>query len=330
MKQLEEGHSPGWLKKVWGQYQQRKSEEDAIRQTTEKVVEIADPHIRGVSRYWKTLRMPVTDATGYCASLVEVIPGPVHLSRDRYHDDPMVKAVFASSDALEEFLRISPELRELRKSGGVGTVVALMTMSLEEKTIYGHQVEGGVLMRDVAQRAVNFYDHRLVAPSSDIDSTRQGVINRGLEVLATMAMQKIETLQGQKAELQQKREYLRATLKILRGRTHMLEAFAVPAEGKWEEYRKAEKILAEVDAELDKIKDTIGQPEQSLACLGGVLKNPTDALIVGRQSMRLNWINVRVDQTPEMEGSEVTLAEFAVPEVMQRSAMFVSFSGDAM
>jgi len=330
MKQLENGYPQGWLKKFWGRYQQHKTEEEAIRKATEKVVEIADPHIRGVSRYWKALRMPVTGATEYCASLLDVIPGPVQLSRDNYHEDPRVKAVFASSDALEEFLRISPELTELRKQGGAGTVVALMTMSMEEKTIYGYQKDGDTVMRDVAQRAVNFYDHRLVAPSFNIDSTRQGVISRGLEVLATMAMQQIETLQGQKAELQHKREYLRATLKILGGKSHMLEVFATPDPGKWEEYRKAEKILAEVDEELGRIRDTIGQPEQSLAYLDGVLKKPTDALTVGQQTMRLNWMNVRVEKIPEAEGNDITLAEFAVPEVIQRSALFVSFPGKAI
>ncbi|SHO43532.1 hypothetical protein [Desulfopila aestuarii] len=330
MIQQDAEQSQGWLKKYWGRYQQRKIEEMAIRKATENVVEIADPHIRGVRRYWKALRAPVSGATEYCASLLEAIPGPVHLSRDNYHDDPRVKAVFASSDALEDFLRISPELMELRKQGVAGTVMALMTMSLEEKTIYGYQKDGDVVMRDAAQRAVNFYDHRLVAPSFDIDSTRQGVIRRGLEVMATMAMEKIETLQGKKAELQQKREYLRATLKILGGKTHMMEVFAAPEPGKWEEYRKAEKILAEVDAELGKIRDTIGQPEQSLAYLDGVLKNPKDVLVVGQQTMRLNWMNVRVEKTPDAEGNDITLAEFAVPEVIQRSALFVSFSGSAI
>lgn len=330
MKKNEEGQPQGWLKKIWGAYQQRKIEDETIRSATEKVVEIADPHIRGFSRYQKALRLPVTGATEYCASLLDAIPGPVNLSRDSYHEDPRVKAVFPSPDALEEFLRITPELAELRKHGGTETVVALMTMSLEEKTIYGYQKDGEVVMRDVAQRAVNFFDHRLVAPAFDLEITRQGVISRGLEVLATMAMEKIETLQGQKAELQQKREYLRATLKILGGKTHMMEAFAMPEPGKWEEYRKAERILAEVDAELGGIRDTIGQPEQSLAFLGGVLQNPTSALTVGRQTMRLNWMNVRVEKIPQEEGNEITLAEFAVPEVIHRSALFVSFSGNAI
>jgi len=328
MKRVEDEKSHGWLKKYWGRYQQHKLEEKAIRTTTEKMVEIADPQIRGVFRYWKSLRMPVSGAASYCTSLLEAIPGPVHLSRENYHEDPRVKAVFASSDSLEEFLRISPELMAIRKRGPVsGTMVALMTMSKEEKTIYGYQKDGDMVMRDVVQRAVNFYDHRLVAPAVDLDLTREGVINRGLEVLATIAMERIETLQGKKAELQQQKEYLRAALKILGGKTHMLEAFATPEPGKWEEYRKTERLLAEVEAELLEVRKDIGQPEQSLKYLDEVLNKPADALVVEQETMRLNWMNVRVENVPDAEGKDITLAEFTVPNVIQRSALFVTFGG---
>ena len=227
-----------FLKQLWKQFQQHTRERSIVRKAIEDLVEIADPGIRGVSRYWKPLHSPVANATAYCSSLLEVIPGPFHLSKDNYHETPAVKALFPSAEALEEFLRISPELSALRRQEPIpGTLVALMTMSREEKTIYDYQQEGDTVMRDVAQRAVNFSDHRLVAPSPDLVASRRGVVDRGLEVLATIAMEQIETLQGKKAELQQKKAYLKAALRILGGKAHMLEVFASPEPGKWEEYR---------------------------------------------------------------------------------------------
>lgn len=330
MEKAEKQKAGSWFSGVWQQYQHKKAGDAVIDQATERVVDIADPHIRAAGRYRKALRMPVEAARQYCTSLLAKVPGPVLLSRDRYHDDPQVKAVFASPESLEELLRLSPELSQLRDQGHAGPVMALMTMSLEEKTIFGYQREGEIVMRDVAQRAVNFYDHRLVAPAADIALTREGVVRRGLEVLATVAMERIETLQGKKAELQQKREYLRAAMKILSGRTQVLEMFAAPEPGKREEYRKAEELLAEVDRELLEVRDLIGRPEQSLAFLDGVLRNPADSLIVGQRTMRLNWMNVRVEGQAESDGHDVTLAEFSVPEIVNRSAMLVCFDGSSM
>lgn len=320
-----------FLKTLWERFQQRKNERSVVRKAIEDLVEIADPGIRGISRYWKPLRSPVTSATAYCSSLLEVIPGPLHLSRDNYHDNPIVNALFPSAEALEDFLRICPELSAFRRQGPVsGTMMALMTMSREEKTIYDYRQEGDTVMRDVAQRAVNFSDHRLVAPALDLDASRQGVVDRGLEVLATIAMEQIETLQGKKAELQQRKAYLKAALRILGGKAHMLEVFASPEPGKWEEYRKTEKFLAEVENELAKVDESIGRPEQSLDHLSAILRSPEKALTAQQQNIRLDWKNVRVENLPDAKGNEITFAEFAIPDVMERSAVFVSFAGSSI
>lgn len=316
----------GWVGDLWRQYQARRMNNVVLRQATEDVVKIADPFIRQASRYRKVLRTPVSGAMEYCRSLIDAIPGPVILSRGRYYDDPLVKSLFVSPEQLEEVLYISPETKALREQGYTGEIVALLTMLHEEKTIFGYKQEGEIIRRDVAQQAVNFFDHRIVAPTDDLTRTKHGIVNRGLEVLATVAMERITTLKARKAELREKREYLKAILKILRGKSHMLEMFAAPDPGKLQEFRKAEKILAEVTQELEQLQEKITYPEHSLGYLEEIMQKPDDSLVVRNQSFRLNWMNVRVDNQPESEGNEINLAEFAVREEFRRSAVLVTFS----
>lgn len=322
------GGNEGWFGAVWRQYQERRAGAEVLRQATEQVVETADPVIRQARGYRKVLRTPVAGAMDYCRSLIDALPGPVVLSRSRYHADPLVKAIFASPDELEEVLRISPETTRLREQGSRGEVVAMMTMLKQEKTVFGHQQEGEIIRRDVAQRAVSFYDHRIVAPSPDLERTRDGIVRRGLEVLATVAMEGITTLRSRKAELREKREYLKGILKIMGGKSHVLEIFAAPDPEHLEQYRKAERALAEVERELEELREQMATPEHALNYLQGVMHKAGNELVVQDQTFRLNWMGVRVEDQPESEGNDITLAEFSLREEFRRSAVLVKFSLD--
>ena len=297
----------GWLKDKWQKYQSQRTNEERLRQATEQVVEVADPAIRQARRYRNALRSPVAGAMEYCNTIVESIPGPVELSRRGYHAHPLVKSLFASPDELEEVLRISPETNALREQGQHGEVVALLTMTRQERTIFGHQQHGEMIMRDVPQQAVSFTDHRVVSPGTNINWTKDRLAHRGLEVLATVAMERITTRKARKAELQERKVYLKAVLKILGGKSHMLEMFASPDPDKREEYRKAEKKLAEVEQELAEVRDQIGTPEHSLGYLEEIMRRPEDNIAVQNQSLRLNWMGVRVDEMPDVEGDEITV-----------------------
>ena len=318
--------SGGWIGNIWSQYRTRRDNEEVLRQATEQVVKVADPVIRQARRYRKVLRTPVSGAMDYCQSLIDAVPGPVTLSRSQYHADPLVKALFASPDELEEVLRISPEVTALRKQGHTGKVSAMLTMLHQEKTIFVHKQEGDIVRRDVQQRAVNFSDHRIVAPAGDFNRARTGIVHRGLEVLATIAMERITTLKSRKAELRQKREYLKGMMKILGGRNYMHEMFATPDPDKREEFRKAEKALVVVEQELTELQEKMTYPEHSLGHLEKIMRKPADTLVVRSQTFRLNWMGVRVEDEPGAEGNEITLAEFSIHEELRRSAVLVTFS----
>jgi hypothetical protein len=199
-------------------------------------------------------------------------------------------------------------------------------MQRQEKTIFGHQQVGELLMRDMAQRAVSFTDHLIVAPDADLERAKAGIVNRGLEVLATVAMEEITTLRARKAELQEHREYLKAAVKILGGKNRRLATFATPDPGKWEELHKAEKALAGVEKELAELQQQITYPEQSLEHLEKIMRKPEELLRVQNQTFRLNWMGVRVEDMPENEGDDITLAEFSVQEDVKRAAVMVTFA----
>jgi len=315
----------GWINKLRQRLHDRTTEDDSVTLATEHAVEIADPVIRQANRYRQLLRDPVAGAMTYFRSLAENIPGPVILHRNRYHDDPLVKALFASPEELDEVLRLSPEVNALRQQGHTGEMVAMMTMFQNERTIFGSKQDGEMLLREVQMQAVSFSDHRIVAPNPDLESTKTGIVNRGIEVLATVAMERITTLRARKAELTGRREYLKAMAKIYSGKSFRQEMFAPPDIKDREELRKIDQLLDEVNKELEELQAQIALPEQSLTYLEEILRQPDKMLRASMQCLRLNWMGVRVDDEPDSQGNDITLAEFHLQDELRRSAVLVSF-----
>lgn len=323
-----QGNSRGIIDRAsrfWRQHKAGKEEDENLSAVIERVIDIADPAIRRAGHYRKILRTSIVAAMDYFASVIDQIPGPIHLSKNTYFDNPTVKALFVSSDELESILHLSPDVDALRKSGFTGEAVALLTMTKEEKTIFGHQKQGEMIMRDVAQRAVNFVDHRVVAPSADLAAAKVGIVDRGLEVLATVAMERITNLRSKAAELREKREYLKGAIRIFSGKTRAQSRFAFPDPAMTEQLHQAEQTLASVETELEAVVKSLTYPEDALRYLQEVMQKPADSLTVHRQAIKLNWMNVRVNGTSDDGCHEIALAEFSLSEELRRSAVFVTF-----
>jgi hypothetical protein len=199
-------------------------------------------------------------------------------------------------------------------------------MTKHEKTVLGHQKMGELIMRDVAQQTVNFTDHRIVAPSANVGSAKVSIVKRGVEVLATVAMERITKLRTTISELRQKRDYLTGAVKIKRGRSQIQTSFSLPDPILTEELKKAKDTLASVEDELQEALKTLSYPDDSLRYLIEIIQDPSRLLAVDSHSIFLNWMNVLVDKQSDIKGNEIVLAEFTLMEELKRYGVFVVFT----
>jgi len=309
--------------KLWQGLQRKKAQREGLERTIEDIVDIADPTIRRASHYQRTLRQAVMDASSYCSDIIGIVPGPVRLSKESYGNEPVIHALFTKAEDVELLIKNSPDVEELRRTGFQGDAVGLLTMDKEEKTVFGHEKHGEMIQRDVAQRTVNFSGHRIVAPCPDLEQARQGVIHRGLEVLATVAMEKITNLRTEISELRQKRDYLGGYIQILNGRSKLHSRFAVPDPEMQEELEKAKTSKAEVEAELQGRLEDLSYPKDSLRHLKEIMQQPSHTLTMGTTSLRLNWMNVLLDAKSEEGFETITLAEMSLSQGLHRYGTFV-------
>jgi len=313
------------LRNMWLRHQAERERQAVLGKQLEHVIDIADPEIRKAKGYRRQLIGHIGMVKKYCAGIIESIPGPVQLGSDTYFDDPTVKALFVSPEHLQEVIQRSPEAKDLNKSGYHGQVVALMTMTLEEKTVFGQRQQGEMILRDVAERAVNFVDHKLVAPANDLASAKRNLSEHGLEVLATFAMEKISSLRSRIAGLKEKKEYLKAAVKILGGKSSAHYRYTVPDRALQEKLIKAEEGLGEIEKELVEVQRELSSPDDALHILSDIINAPEKVITLQPQVLRLNWMNVKVEATSG-EGHRIELAEFDFPDNVKRSAIFVTFA----
>lgn len=297
-----------------------------VRDAIDMVVEIADPRIRQIRRYRRHMAPSVRDALEYCTDLVGSLRGPVRLSRSQYHADPLVKALFASPDELEEVLRLAFINAEEGDGKGREETFALLTMARQEKTIFTHGRNGDMVMRDMQKQTVNFVDHRVVTPSTDLEVLRTRLRTRALEVLATVAMEHIAELRGELAELREHKIRLKTMLTVLGGRNHTLELLAQPSRETARKIQAVKEELHQVDSSIAEVRKKVELPQDSLLLLQQCLERVGELLTSGEQRLRLNWMNVRVEADPDEEGNDIELTELALKDELRRSAVLVTFN----
>lgn len=322
------GNAHSWVSRFRQRFRQKRTQEHELRVTIEKIVDLVDPDIRQVRRYQQVLRQPVIAAMEHCGTMVEQIPGPVRLDRGRYYADPLVRTVFVSAEQMKEIVNGAVENGSGQEWQGEKEAVALLTMTRTERTIFTHEQQKNMVVGDVAKRTINFVDHRIVEPTPSLTRTKIRLQHRGIEVMATLALEKIDTLRAGIAELRERKIHLQSMRRILGGRNHALNLFSRPSVENSNKIQRINGQLAELDAELEVVQDRLATPADSLLLLRQHIESIADSITVRQKQLRVDWMNVLQDEQIGDEGQDIALAELSFGEDMQRWAVMVKFPLD--
>lgn len=314
----------------WNQYSERKERQrqkaSELAELTERMVQESAPGIRKVPGYRQQLQKPVESALGYIEGLISSIPGPVSLSAELWDKDPLVHALFVSPDEIRSLLQDCAELKSFFQKSGVKTAVALLTALKKERTVFGLAQEGEIMRRDVAQTAVEFYDHRIVAPAATEAEKRLNLVQRGLSVLASYTIEEILRIHSVREELVEERRMLAAQLKIKYSRHRSLERLLAGGNPDDDKEEQAQQLLGEIDQQLEGLEPVSGKPQEFLGKLEKILLGPGDFLTGRTIRMRLNWMGVKLNEESTENGRVITLSELEIPGRVKRVAVLASVS----
>jgi hypothetical protein len=286
-----------------------------VAEVIEAVVDAVEPRIRLQSRYQQKLDGCVRRSIAHLRTMAAVLPEPMVLARAAWSSDPHVNAFFATPDDVPQSLGRSRELRAFfadPANRDVPEAYALLAMKKVERTVYAPQLQGEVLRHDVAQITVSFSDHHLIAPGATLVATRVDVGRRILQRLAQVALSRIIELDMKAAELEQRKAYLGARLRMLHlARDGMEGLVSDPA--------SIAAQIDEVERDLGKTVDGYIETKASLATLDAythhvedVFSHPEQHLSLVSTPLRVNRMGIRVEDDSGGPVNDLTLAELSI------------------
>ena len=316
------------IKDRWNQSRElkkrKRKKDDTIVEWIDRMLQESDPSIRKVPGYREQLRQPFENAMGYLEGLISSIPGPFSISADQWDKDPLTHSLFVDPNEIKSLLQKCAELKSFFQTTGAKTAVALITATKKERTIFGTGMEGEIIRRDVPQVAVEFYDHRVVAPAASEDENRQELVHRGLYVLASNALEEFMRIKSLIEELNGERRILDYKLKIHTTRERGIQRLLAGTLEPDSEIEQARQLLGEIDKQLMEFEQGSGTSKDFLRKLEKILFSAGNFLTEKAITMRLDWMGIKQDDVSAESGNEINLAELEIPERAKRVAVLAS------
>ena len=309
------------LSSITGQSQHNQPENEFI----DYIVNTVEPKLKQVRGYRKRLLEPIRICREHCKAIVAEIPGPIYLKRTGYNDDPVIKAAFAGSEKIEDFLnRIDKETSQTESPGTEH--VALLTMKSTETTIFGSRKLGNMIVGDAAMRCITFTDHQVVGLATTLAKSREALEKYCFEIIAEAAARELSEIRTKLVDLRQRKEWLRAMNKMFGcGKGAGMGCVFVPFDPeKLKKQQELEQKLVETESEIATARNQTEKPEDWLTIVENFLSKPEEILSMRPVSLRLNWSNVLTDD-PDEKAETITFATFTLADEMQREGVLVAY-----
>jgi hypothetical protein len=193
--------------------------ETLIERAIERAVDGTDSRLRLVPGYRKRLREPVIQAIDHVVALVDGIPATVAAGPGSYRNDVRLAALFASAGEMQQVFARDRALSEYLSGGeglGAERVTALLMARREEKHIFGMDLVGDQVRREVAQVTVSFSGHHLLEPRIAEEECRRFLKRRAFDHLLALALAQIAESRVERADLTRQRDLLQRKLRTMK------------------------------------------------------------------------------------------------------------------
>jgi hypothetical protein len=257
-----------------------------VRKALDRVGEIVDPLLQSAPGFERELTPAVEHVLGYCEGLIAALPGPIDINRQAFSGDPLVHALFATADDIDQMLGRSQAVRDFLAEPQCWEseyFYAMFAARRQQKKQLGIGQQGNVLQNDVPQVVVYFSDQTLVEPHCNLEVTLENLRCRGLESLLRTFHDHVETLRSERDGLRADVSMQRAHLTVLRGKS--------PGP----EFATHTRHLAELDARLREKAASL-LPEALLAALADYLREPEASLGLSPVSITVDRLGVVSEQ----------------------------------
>ncbi len=301
---------------AWQEIKQWLHERHLENEVLDHLVDTVDPQMKKVRGHRDKLREPLTICKSYGNDLVATIPGPILADRKKWSASPQLKALFAGSENPEQLLAVEPDSESAN--------YLLLTMTRTEKTIFGRQKSGEMVVGDAAMKTVTFTDHEVFPLGSTETEAREALEQLSIENIILIASRKLVAVLEEFSDLHQQKSSLKAMSKMFGGAGRSHNVFGVQTFEQREKLEKVTELLEETEHDLELYRSKLETPKQRLDSLVEYLSHPEKILTSQPFSLVLDWRNVIVDEQDE-KAVTLELTQFSLPDANQRDGVLIGF-----
>jgi len=286
-----------------------------IADTIEVIVDAVEPRVRLHSGYQAKLEGCVRDTIAHLRAIGREGLDPVLLTRAAWSDDPRVNAFFATADDVRACLGRSRELRAFfddPDNRDATEAFALLGMKKDERTVLGMDLQGDAVRQDVAQVAVNFSDHRIIAPASTLAAARLEIGRRIIRRLAQDALSRIIALDMKATELQEHKAYLAARLRVLNLARDGMEGLVRDPATIGEQIKAVERELKQTVDGYIEAKASLATLESYIKHIQEVFAHPEQHVTLTHTPLRMSRMGIKVEENFQGLVNDLSLAELAI------------------
>ena len=279
----------------------------------ERIIQLTNPRLRFARRYKPRLLPAVQTAMEYGRSLVAGAAPEREASAAAWPSDIYLRAYFATAgDLARAFSRSTDLCAWFDRNPGAQTASVVLSMLLVERKVLGVALVGTELRRDVPQTTVSFTDYRArICGTSDAE-LRQDVERRVVDQLALIGIGIAADDQSRREMLEQERALLRARLRMLESQGAGLTALG-GKEVDASQYDRLHTDLAINEQALKVLATGSEVLDYQLERMREVLASPQEHFSVSAKRLRLNRMNVVVDETDPQPAETLELQVARVP-----------------
>lgn len=302
-----------WFKNRPGQYDPDRVSDELVDWALNKAIALTNPRLRLLADYRSRLQPAVETTIEFLRAQISVMPAVHSLSSNAWSSDPALRAFFVAPADIPAVLGGSNNLCTLfAKFPELDAAYLILGMAIKERRTFGMALHGDVVQRDVAQTSVSFSDHRARLCGRDERRLRRIVGVEVFEYLVAHALSEIGEERNERRELQENRSLIRARLRLLQQHGPGLGSMFGSAPAAHSEQARLDAELLDNERQLEALGDGEAALESELETLKSVLGAPQRHLRFAAQSLRLDTLNVVLDDTSTEPATKV---DFALAEL---------------
>jgi hypothetical protein len=318
-----------FLTKLKDKFDQARANEvrpcDELWEAVDLVVKLSHPNIHYVPHYREKLMPAVEHTLKFANELIVQMPEPLSVEADSWDRNPFIRTVFSDVNQFRNFFSENKELKEFFQKTDHPRCCALLVMDSKEKKIFGVEMDGDIIKRDVLQTSIDFSNHQIVAPMISEEDIRKELSMRALSLLATYSLEQILSLIAWKKEMETEKHILEVKLQIRHARVRSRNSLLPDISDNTDNINEASEVLGQLDRKIAQVREELDEPEDYLNKVAELLYHPEQFLRAEPVRMMVNDMNIIIDKEQHGKGDEIRFTELSTSAGVRKATVLVDY-----